>query len=666
MDRRELLILTPNLFWLTLLGTKGCRWAKEAGSTSRLFFDPEDVSRIRANASSPLLEATFQKWAAYDDTESREIIQKPLKTGDLISDLGGAFRRMEHLGMVYLVNEDPTRVDLIRRGIDMALELPKWDYFLDGETEMGIMRASQAVGSMLFLLEVLEEKLDKPLVDEIYRAVADKGTELCNVAIRGMDNPERVKGWHADEKHTWRYYFDMSRWPEIFSGHNLRAVPTMGLGLGGLALEGRDDRAADWLQRAVGSARTFLAAYEPDGSYFEGLSYVNYASITLFTFLEAYNRLKGDINWMEYANFEGITRYIAVLQAGRQYDEDVRDIVNFSDARGSTTVGVNAWLARHTKYPLAQYNAEHFSTPGHVGDFLWYKPDLPSAPPPSSLKNVRLDLDWVIARSGWEDEDAVLAFRSGRPANHEHADRNTFLYKVYGERLLTDHFGAAYEYTKPHWLLRLTEAHNGALIDGKGHQYVDGSEGTNAGKAHAKILKFVDEDEVVWWVSDATQGYQLVNPNVALVRRSMMFLKPDWVIILDECETQNQPTRLGIRFFPDDRDKRASLAPSKNAFLIRRPRASLRGWVRSASGLEVRGGALDLPDEYGHFPYMEVESNPSREIQIVSVLHASKAGTPGPTASVQLSETEGGWRIQLPHTTIAIGMEEGIPLFARG
>jgi hypothetical protein len=663
MDRRELLILTPNLFWFTLLGTKGCKWAKEAGSTSRLFFDPEDISRIRANASSPLMETTFREWAAYDNTESRESIDKPLQTGDLIGDLGLAFRRMEQLGIVYLVTEDASKADLIRHGIDMALELPKWDYFLDGETEMGVMRASQGVGSMLFVLEVLEGKLSKPLVDDIYKAVADKGTELCNVAIRGMDNPEKVKGWHADEKHTWRYYFDMSRWPEIFSGNNLRAVPTMGLGLGGLALEGRDDRAGEWLDRAVGSAQTYLGIHEPDGSYDEGLSYVNYACMTLFAFLEAYDRLKGDVNWLEYANFKGISNYITVMQAGRQYEDDVPDIVNFSDARGPTTVAVNSWLARHTEDPLAQYNAQDFSRCTYFMDFLWYEPDLPSAPPPSSLKNVRLDLDWIIARSGWEKDDAVLAFRSGKPANHEHADRNSFTYKVYGERLLTDQFGASYEYTKPHWLLRLTEAHNAALIDGKGHQYVDGSEGTNAGKARAKVLKFVDEDQVVWWVSDATQPYQLVNPNVALVRRSIMFLKPDWVIILDECETQNQPVRLGIRYFPDNRDKRASLAPSENAFLIRRPRATLRGWVRSGAALKVRESALELPEEYGRFPFVAVESNPSGSVRIVSVLHAVKAGAAGPPASVRISEAEEGWKIQLPHTTIVIGKEEGIPTF---
>jgi len=663
MDRRELLQIAPNLFWLTLLGTKACTWTPDSGVKTRLFFDPEEISRIRANARSPLLEATFQTWAAYDDTESKEILERPLETGDLIGDLGAAFRRMEHLGIVYLVTEDSSKANLIRRGIDTALALPKWDYFLDGDTEMGVMRASQGVGSMLFVLEVLEERLSKPLREDIYKAVADKGTELCNVAIWGMDNPDKVKGWRADEKHTWRYYFDMRRWPDIFSGNNLRAVPTMGLGLGALALEGRDDRAREWLDRAVRSAQRYLAIHKPDGSYDEGLSYVNYACVTLFTFLEAYDRVKGDINWLEYANFKGINNYIAAMQAGRQYEDDVPDIVNFSDARGSTTVAVSSWLAQHTEDPLAQYNAEHFSQRSYFADFLWYDPHLPSAPPPPDLKNLRLDLDWIIARSGWEEEDAVLAFRSGEPANHEHADRNSFLYKVYGERLLTDQFGASYEYTQPHWLLRQTEAHNAALVDGKGHQYVDGSEGTNAGRARAVIQKYVDEEEDIWWVSDATQAYQLVNPNVALVRRSMMFLKPDWVIILDECESHNRPSRLGVRFFPDSRDKRASLSPSKNAFLIRRPRAALRGWLRSGAALQVREGALDLPEEYGHFPFIEVESNPSRSIEVISVLHAEKGGATGPPQTVRISEAAGDWEIQLPHTTVVVGKEDGIPTF---
>ena len=32
--------------------------------------------------------------------------------------------------------------------------------------------------------------------------------------------------------------------------------------------------------------------------------------------------------------------------------------------------------------------------------------------------------DWVVSRTGWEAADTVVAFRSGGPANHEHADRN--------------------------------------------------------------------------------------------------------------------------------------------------------------------------------------------------------------------------------------------------
>jgi hypothetical protein len=79
----------------------------------------------------------------------------------------------------------------------------------------------------------------------------------------------------------------------------------------------------------------------------------------------------------------------------------------------------------------------------------------------------------------------------------------------------------------------------------------------------------------------------------------------------------------------------------------------------------VSEGALELPEEYGRFPFVEVESNPSGSVQIVSVLHAVKAGAAGPPASVRISEAEEGWKIRLPHTTIAIGKEEDIPTFSQ-
>ena len=628
MNRRELLGLTPRFLLLTLLGSKACSWPTPRRLRSSLFFDPEDIGHIRENARSPLLRDIFEEWLRQPDEQSLEILLRPTETGDMVSDLGKSFRKIEELSIVYLVTEDTAKAELLHKGIDAALSLSKWDWFMDGEAEIGIMRASQAVGSLLFALEALGEKIPEARRIEILSAVAQKGVEPCYRAIRGMDEPETVKGWHADARHAERYPYDMSRWPRIFSGINLRAVPTMGLGLGALALKGRDDRATEWLDRAVASAKTYLGRHKSDGSYWEGISYVNYAFSTLFVFLEAYDRVKGDVDWLQYANFKGINAYVAVMQMGRQPDSENPDVVNFSDARTSITVAVGAWLARHTKDPLAQFNVEHFSHNGYFADFLWYARDLRSTPPPPSLHNVRLDLDWIIARTGWEEKDAVLAFRSGEPANHEHADRNSFIYKISGERLLTDHFGASYDPRLPHWLLRQTEAHNAVLVDGQGHHYVDGSEGTNAGRATAKILRYEDRGEFLWWVSDATPGYRILNGNIDLVRRSMLFLKPDWIVIHDELETVNSPARFAARFFPDNRDKQAVLSLRERRFSLHRPGVRLDGWSASNVAIRAVKSRLALPESYGEFPFVEITSVPARRVELVSVLHAAETGEP--------------------------------------
>ena len=206
--------------------------------------------------------------------------------------------------------------------------------------------------------------------------------------------------------------------------------------------------------------------------------------------------MEDTVDWSAEAPFEKIARFILVMQAGRQ-PEGMPDIVNFSDAARSVYPCVPAWIAEHTGSELAQYAAEYAAEPGHYLDFIWYEPERPATPPPDRLKNVRLDLDWIVCRSGWRAEDAVLAFRSGGPANHEHADRNSFLYKAFGERLLTDPFGAAYDPEQPGWLLRLTEAHNAVLIDGAGHGYHDGAEGTNESEATARILRYEDHGDRV-------------------------------------------------------------------------------------------------------------------------------------------------------------------------
>lgn len=629
----------------------------------RLFFDLDDLPRIKKNAASPLLGPSFESWRSVDPAVTRATIDRVLESQEFLTDLGAAVEAIYRETTMLLVTGDDRHDEMVRHGLDVLVQLPAWDYLLeDGKFVLGLMRASKATTLVVYAIEVLGDRLDAKTRTSLLKNVAEKGCVTCALTLRQMDHPEEVVGWGVDALHKDRYKLDMSRWPTILGHNNLRAIPTMGLGMGALALEGRDPRSAEWLDQAVSSARTFLRLFEPDGSYFEGISYVDFAFRTMLIFLEAHYRTHGDVEWIAEANFHGIVEYIVCLQNGLKPD-GTPDIINISDARNSVFPCVPSWIAKRSGDPLAQYAASHMSNPGFYSDFLWYDPSRPEEPPPDELLNKRFDLDWIVTRTGWSPEDAVVAFRSGPPLNHEHADRNSIMVKAYGERLLTDPFGASYDPEAPTWLLRLTEAHNAVLIDGRGHQYHHGEEGVNASKAHAEIVAYEDRGAVVWWSSDATQAYKLVRPDVKRVVRSVLFVKPDIIVMVDRLEMDSMSASLSARLHPDNRDMDAELIIGDGgAFDIRRPNGVLIAASKAMVDLKITEGRLDLPASYGVFPFVEITAPPATETTIVTAiaLYSSEIERADRPAIVRESDR---WRVMIGDRSVEIANADDLPRF---
>lgn len=622
------------------LPTRGRRNPFARPGARRLFFDESDLDRIRRNAETPFLKSTFESWRDLPSSEAEALITKVLQTGDLLYDWGAGLEAIYRQAVLALLTGDDKHRRLTLTGLRTLRRLPEWDYMREADTRViGLMRASKAVTATLFSLEALEQSVPDELRDALLGDVAEKGCVPCHLTIHQMNNPEEVAGWGVDDVQRSRITWDMSRWPSILAVNNLRAIPTMGLGLGALALEGRDERASTWHEAAVDSARRFLNLFEADGSYEEGISYVDFALRTLLLFLEADYRVRGDVDWVREANFDGIVDYIVVLQNGSEKDGSP-DIVNISDSRNTVFTTVPSWISNRAGDPLAAYAAHHFSRPGYFADFLWFRPDPAGEPPGNDLKDVRLDLDWIVTRTGWDDGDTVVAFRSGRPSNHEHADRNTIMVKVRGERLLTDHFGAAYNPSDPRWMLRLPVAHNAVLVNGAGHQYHRGEEGTNAGKASAGIVQYEDLDDVVYWSSDATKAYRLVDDRIELVRRSVIFKKPDVIVLIDEIAS-SEPATAQILFHPDDRDGAAELEIfTGGEFAIQRPKARLRGRCYSDAPFRLERKRLDLPPDQGLFPYLEAGTDASRSIAILTALEI------GAENVVEVATADSGWRLR--------------------
>jgi hypothetical protein len=649
MTRRELLRLGGSSLLYAGLAPLAPLAAATVPSTDgrRLFFTPADLPRILSNTRTPLLSPLYAQWAASPPEALGAALDRFEASGDMIRDFLGVLRELAQGSLVQLVEPDPARARSLLDALERIIVLPHWDYFRDGGTKvLGIQRASFTTVRLLFAREVLGSKIAPDLDRRLLAAIAEKGCLACFHTVHGMDHPETVVGWDFDERHAGFYDITMDRWPMILGANNLRAAPASALGLGALALLGVDSRAEAWLSTAVASTRRFLKLISPDGGFFEGISYLSYSLRTTLPFIEAHRRLVGDVDWGSLVNFEGMLEHIMTMQMGRTPDGRP-DIVNFSDSRESVFAGAISLIGRYTGHPLAGYAAREASRPEWIYDFLWYEPEAPSQPPRPGLLNHRNDLNWIVCRSGWEPGDTVLAFKSGGPANHEHADRNHLTLKAHGERLLNDHFGAAYDRRHPGWKMRFTEAHNAVLIDGQGHAYLDGSEGTNDSQAYANLLHFEDRGEHVWWTSDATAAYILNNYHAHQVLRTVLFAKPSIVVVIDQIRLRYRPQTVAARFFPDHADGLATLAVEGPRFTLGRPGARLHGLVASDTGAMPRLARLDVPPETGDFPCVEVHSPEALEHHLVTVLAIEPANSrrlPAPRA-----RREGNvWDIEAP------------------
>ncbi|MDQ8183113.1 heparinase II/III family protein [Pelagicoccus sp. SDUM812005] len=659
MTRRDLIrYASSSLLLASLPKSLAGRTTTPAGGKARLFFDLEEIPQIRANARSTLLAPTLRLWKQRTPEDLERALATFESSGDIVRHFATILNLLTEISVAQLIDPQASRRDALLSGIQRLIGYEKWDYFLDGDQPIGIQRASMATVRILFAREVLDAEIDAAFDKEILKAVADKGCLPCYRAVYGMDHPDTVIGWSFDEKHEGFYDLSMERWPMILGDNNLRSAPSSALGIGAIALLGQDPRAEEWLATAEASFDRVLRLFSSDGSYFEGLSYAGYTLRTALNFFDAHARNLGDIDWIKKANFDGMLDFIATMQAG-QNEDGTPDIVNFSDARNSVYSCVPAWIGKRTGNPLGQFEAEKLSLPIYFLDFLWYEPGKPSSPPPKALENVRNNLDWVLCRSGWEPQDAVLAFRSGGPCNHEHADRNHITYKIHDERLLTDLFGAAYDRRHSGWEMRKTKAHNSVLVNGMGNHYHDGAEGTNDSKSYAAITQFEDHGDTVWWTSDASAAYLIDNDHITKVLRTIVFAKPDIIVVLDQVQLHLGAQPMSLRFFPDNRDGLAELSFDNEQFTIRRPQATLHGSVHCKTETAIAASRLDVTPETGDFPFIEISKAPAFSHEIVTVLRAAPTGKK--PRAVNIKPSPNGWQARAGQLKIDIDTRRTTP-----
>jgi hypothetical protein len=647
--------------------------ATTTANTKRgLFFDADDLPSIRANLEQPRFAEVRKQLFEIDHEAERKFLRHELRLNNHVTDFARARILLEHTALAFALTGDAAQLETAQLALSRILEYKRWDYFLEGgQHTIGIQRASEGTIAVCCALDWLGNQLSPSVIAEAEHQLATKGAPACYLTLYGMKYPDRVRGWSFDPEENFPVKIDFRRWPLILNATNLKIIPTAALGMAAVWLHGRHPEAEKWLQMSRQSAHAFSVMYGSDGSYDEGVGYWGYTTMHLAMLAEILHRRLG-IDDRKLINYPGTIRYalcMAMPTSGEIFTnpneskvynavpkgalDPSLDLVNFGDGGTAIDVSVATWVARQTSDPLSQHVALNTGVLRHYHAALWHRPTSASpAPPGAELLDVRMSNDWVVSRTGWKAEDSVVAFRSGGPANHEHADRNSVLFKAYGERLFNDPFKAAYDPKNPRWLLRLTEAHTSVLINGRGHQYHDGSEGTNSSWASARIVAFQTVSNGMIATSDATEAYQLVNDAVQQVERTLVFLKPDVLLILDRVTlAMAQPVQLRFQVFNDD--GRGSATANGTAFRIQRPFAVLQATVHSKDGAVVCAvGKLNMPATEGEFPFIEATSAATNTHEILTVCTSSpKSETP---AILQVRHENDAWRVMGTHRNRAI------------
>jgi hypothetical protein len=626
-----------------------------------LLFDRSDIARIQATQKLPRFATYWKSMLDADLAADTKFLRTELRLNNHAVDILRARQILERSSFVYAMTGDKKHLEISKLAIDRLLEYKKWDYFMEGgEFTIGLQRAPETTIAMSFALEWLGNELSDGMKQEIEKQIAEKGAPACYRTLYGMKYPDRVRGWGFDPESDYPFKVDLSRWPLILNSTNLKVIPIAGLGIAACLLYGKNPQAEQWLNLARQSARAFAPMFGADGCYDEGVSYWGYTALHYTLFLEVMYRTLG-IDERNLINYPGTVRY--GLQMSMPSVGKPDDCVNFGDASVVGDVSVAAWVARRHRDSTAQYVATSVSEVKTYYGMVWYDPAVEAKKPGPELYDVRFNNDLVVSRTGWDEKDSVVALRSGGPANHEHADRNSIIFKAYGERLLHDPLKAAYPYTLQHWVLRLTEAHTAVLINGKGHQYHDGHEGTNASWAEAKVVRYQPSEKQLIVTSDATEAYRLVNPDVKLVRRTLVFLKPDILLVFDRVTLGSAKSKVQLRFQVYNGDGRGESDVNKGGFLIKRPLASLSGTIVTPTPFEVKSGAHAVPKDVGVYPFVEVEADESLDHHILSVFTAQQAGKEH--GKVSSTSKDSLWTARIEHNdqvkSVSINVDEDIP-----
>ena len=166
------------------------------------------------------------------------------------------------------------------------------------------------------------------------------------------------------------------------------------------------------------------------------------------------------------------------------------------------------------------------------------------------------------------------------------------------------------------------------LVDGEGHLYNNGVEGTNSTIAQARLLSKGGGTGYSHWVSDATQAYRVANYEIrSVVRATIVCFDLPAVIVVDRVSKWKNASTVEARFFADNWEDKATVKATREGWTIRRPGAWAQGKVFSRNAVKVDTGHLSIPQERAvQHPYAVAKTEPTMATTLVTAIGLGRSG----------------------------------------
>ncbi len=512
-------------------------------SHPRLFFTAADIPRLQRQAQSTHADI----WAPIFDYADSLVGTTPPAATPVTGD-EEAFRQYGNqlipLAFTCVITQAENYCDLAR---DYLLTYAGWSQWDENNfRDLGL--AHMLLGSTL-------------AYDWLFNRLSPAEQQTARAALSTW--AQRLYEASIEPKHDeWNNW-----WPQSYA-QNHASTNHSALGMAGLALSGEDVNAPVWVDRArseLARDQALLAGIG-DGSWHEGISYQNYKLTMLLPFAYNLKRLQGvNILADTYLNNYVLWRIYNHLPG------KVFGLMNFGNlefAWGNSYAPENVlrFIAREYRNGRAEWMAQQlsaaegrdanvFRAPWYVFEFLYYDPAVAARQPANSLPPRRTfpDLEGVIWRTGWEQDDLLFGLKTGvyggrfafdtfvaendlwKPPcaetgcqlniGHDHDDTNTFYIYRRGSWLAPENMGAG---------LYDTSYHNTLLIDGEGQarppddswrdpNSFEGLDGRLTATANSRNFDYL--------AADATRRYAI--DDLETVTRYVLFVRPDYFVMLD-------------------------------------------------------------------------------------------------------------------------------------